>query len=106
MSSDSVSRAEGRGESARGTDAGLGVRYELGIIGALWAREMLRLRREKSRWFGVVLQPLLFWAILGGGLRSYFAAGGGEGGEVDYMTWFFPGILMMIVLFTTIFATI
>lgn len=106
MSSESVTSAEGRGEAAQQGESGLGLRYELGIIGALWAREMLRLRREKSRWFGVVLQPLLFWAILGGGLRSYFTAGSGEGGEVDYMTWFFPGILMMIVLFTTIFATI
>lgn len=80
------------------------LRYELGLVGALWRRDMLRLRKEPSRWFGVVLQPLLFWAIIGSGMGESFQLPGAEG--VSYLTYFYPGILMMIVLFTTIFGTI
>src|SRR5690606_3335369 len=78
--------------------------YELGLMGAMWRRDMLRLKREPSRWLGVVLQPLLFWAIIGGGMSESFEMKGAEG--VDYLTYFYPGILVMIILFTTIFATI
>ncbi|MFT5434609.1 MAG: daunorubicin resistance ABC transporter membrane protein, partial [Myxococcota bacterium] len=77
---------------------------EFGIIAALWRRDLLRLQRERSRWMGVVLQPLLFWLIIGSGMADTFAIAGA--GDVDYLEWFFPGILMMIVLFTVIFATI
>jgi daunorubicin resistance ABC transporter membrane protein len=77
---------------------------EFGIIAALWRRDLLRLQRERSRWMGVVLQPLLFWLIIGSGMADTFAIAGA--GNVDYLEWFFPGILMMIVLFTAIFATI
>jgi daunorubicin resistance ABC transporter membrane protein len=77
--------------------------YELGIISALWWRDMLRLLRERTRWLGVVLQPVLFWLIIGGGLSETFAIEGAQG--VSYLEYFFPGVLVMIVLFTTIFAT-
>lgn len=75
---------------------------EWGVVSALWRRDLLRLVRERSRWLGVVLQPLLFWAILGAGMGGF--AGGAPGGT-DYLAFSFPGILVMVVLFTTIFAT-
>lgn len=75
---------------------------ELGTISALWQRDMLRLRKEKSRWLGVVLQPMLFWVIIGSGMTAGFSLPGGG----DYLSYFYPGILVMIVLFTTIFASI
>lgn len=77
--------------------------YDLGLIAALWRRDMLRLKRERSRWLGVVLQPLLFWLVIGSGIAPNFMP---ANAAVGYMEFFFPGILVMIVLFTSIFATI
>lgn len=77
---------------------------EFGLIYALWRRDMLRLRGEPSRWLGVVLQPLMFWAIIGAGMGDTFRIAGAE--SVDYLQYFFPGILVMTVLFTAIFSTI
>lgn len=74
---------------------------ELGLISALWQRDMLHLVREKSRWIGIVAQPLIFWALLGTGLGGLGTPAAGT----TYLGWFFPGILAMVVLFTAVFAT-
>jgi ABC-2 type transport system permease protein len=76
---------------------------ELGVIRALAWRDTLRLMRERTRWLGLVAQPLLFWAIIGGGMSESFVPAGAEG--VDAFTYFYPGILGMVVLFTSIFST-
>jgi ABC-2 type transport system permease protein len=78
------------------------LRIELGLIKALWFRDLIRIARERSRWLGVVLQPLLFWVVIGSGMADTFKP---EGLKSDYLHFFFPGILVMIVLFTTIFAS-
>lgn len=78
--------------------------YEWSTVVTLWKRDMLRLMRERSRWFGVILQPLIFWLIMGSGLARNFQVDGMDG--LNYLTYTFPGILVMIILFTTIFATI
>ncbi len=76
----------------------------LGLLMALWRRELLRLRRERSRWFGIALQPLLFWVILGAGFSPSFRLDAAPG--VGYSGFFFPGTIVMVVLFTAIFSTI
>ena len=76
----------------------------MNVISALWWRDMLRFKKERSRWFGVVAQPLMFWAIIGLGLSSSFKMPGAE--KISYSTFFFPGTLVMCVLFTTVFASI
>ena len=78
-------------------------RAQWGTFVALWKRDMLHLIRQRSRWAGVVLQPLLFWFVIGSGMRSVFRIEGLEG--IDYLSYFFPGILAMVVLFTAVFAT-
>jgi daunorubicin resistance ABC transporter membrane protein len=65
---------------------------------------MLRLWRERSRWFGVILQPLIFWLIIGSGMANSFKAPTSMG--MDYLQYTYPGIMVMIILFTSIFATI
>ena len=77
---------------------------ELGLVACLWKREMLRVARERSRWLGALAQPLLFWIITGTGMAKSFRIPGHE--EVTAMQYFFPGMLVMIILFTTIFSTI
>lgn len=77
---------------------------ERGLVACLWKRELLRVRRERARWIGALSQPLLFWLIVGGGLKSTFRIPGAE--HVGSLQFFFPGMLVMVILFTTIFATI
>ncbi len=52
---------------------------------------------------GALGQPLLFWSIFGLGLGGAFRVPGAEG--LDYLEYFYPGVLVMIVLFTSIFST-
>jgi ABC-2 type transport system permease protein len=62
-----------------------------------------RFVREKSRVAGALFQPLLFWVMLGSGMASTFVLPGARG--VSYSQYFFPGVLVMVVLFTAIFTT-
>src|SRR6202795_2467706 len=69
----------------------------------LWWREIVRFYRQKSRVVGVLASPLLFWVVIGSGFGTSFRSGAGQG-EQHYMDYFYPGALIMIVLFTSIFA--
>lgn len=71
----------------------------------LWWREQVRFFRQGSRVFGAFVQPLMFWALFGSGLRASFQAPVG-GGQMGYLEYFFPGTVVMILLFTAIFSTI
>lgn len=52
------------------------------------------------------MTPVVFWLLLGLGMGNAFQTPEGGGGEGDYLAYFFPGMLVMVVLFTAIFATI
>ncbi len=69
----------------------------------LWWREIVRFYRQKSRVVGVLASPLVFWIVLGSGFGSSFRSGAGQAQE-HYMDYFYPGTLILIVLFTSIFA--
>lgn len=66
------------------------------VVGALAWRELVRFFRQRSRVIGGFVQPVLFWLLFSEGLR---------GSDLGY-AHFFPGTLVMILLFTAIFATI
>jgi ABC-2 type transport system permease protein len=68
----------------------------LPVVGTLAQRELVRFFRQKNRVFGALGQPIIFWLLFGAGLRT---------SDLDYRH-FFPGTLVMILLFTAIFATI
>src|SRR5690348_14480950 len=68
---------------------------------SLWRREIVRFYRQRSRVIGVLLSPLLFWVTIGSGFGSSFRSGAGD---QHYLQYFFPGALLMIVLFTSIFT--
>ena len=74
-------------------------------VGTLWWREIIRFVRQRSRLFGAFAQPLVFWVLLGGGMNSSFRPAPGAGGA-SYIEYFFPGVMIMVLLFTAIFATI
>ena len=68
----------------------------LPVIMTLAHRELVRFFRQRNRVFGALGQPIIFWLLFSEGLR---------GNQLDY-AHFFPGTLVMILLFTAIFATI
>jgi len=69
----------------------------------LWWREIVRFYRQKGRVIGVIGSPLVFWAVLGSGFGTSFRSGGGAG-QQHYLDYSYPGILILIVLFTSIFT--
>ena len=69
----------------------------------LWWREIVRFYRQKGRVIGVLASPLVFWAVLGSGFGTSFRSGGGAG-QQHYLDYSYPGILILIVLFTSIFT--
>lgn len=64
-------------------------------------REVVRFLRQRNRVIGAVGQPLLFWLLFGTGLNQSFRFQGSSFSE-----YFIPGTLVLILLFTAIFATI
>jgi ABC-2 type transport system permease protein len=68
----------------------------------LWWREIVRFYRQRARVVGVIASPLLFWIVIGSGFGSSFRSGQGSGQH--YLNYFYPGTLVMIVLFTAIFT--
>lgn len=89
------------GNSTR--EAARGPGFELGLVIALWRRDTLRLLRERTRWIGVVAQPLMLWVILGAGFSESLTIPGADG--VSSTQFLYPGILGMVLLFTSIFST-
>ncbi len=71
----------------------------------LWWREIVRFLRQRSRVLGALLQPLVFWVLLGAGLRASFRPPGTPEGT-NYAEYFYPGVVTLALLFTAIFATI
>ncbi len=69
----------------------------------LWWREIVRFYRQRSRVIGVIASPVLFWLVIGSGFGTSFRSGGSAGQE-HYLDYFYPGALIMIVLFTSIFT--
>ncbi len=69
-------------------------------------RELLRFFRQRTRVVGALGQPLIFWVLFGAGLHGSFAAPQWAPSGMSYQEYFFPGVAVMIVLFTAIFSTI
>lgn len=78
-----------------------------GTYGAygLAERELKRFLRQPNRVFGALAQPILFWVMFGAGLSSSFRPSAGAT-TMSYWEYFFPGSVVLILLFTAIFATI
>ncbi|MEI6790699.1 MAG: ABC transporter permease [Myxococcaceae bacterium] len=77
---------------------------DLRMIFVLWARELLRMTKEPTRLLGVVVQPLIFWIVIGAGFVPSFHVT--ENASLNYQDFFFVGVIAMVVLFAAIFSTI
>ena len=68
----------------------------------LWWREIVRFYRQPGRVVGVLASPLVFWLVLGSGFGNSLRAT--DGTQQHYLDYFYPGTLILIVLFTSIFT--
>jgi ABC-2 type transport system permease protein len=75
-------------------------------------RDLFRFAQERSRWLGAVLQPLIFWAMMGFGMGDSFQLKSNTGSAAalapsasGYAAYFFPGSLVLVALFTAMFAS-
>ncbi len=59
----------------------------------LWQRELVRFYRQPSRVVGALGTAFLFWLVLGYGIP-----------QSNYQVYFFPGTILMSVMFTCIFS--
>jgi ABC-2 type transport system permease protein len=66
----------------------------------LWKRQLTRFIRKKETIIGAIGQPIIFLLVFGFGLNPIYA----KAGEGNYMQFLSPGIVVMTVLFTSIFT--
>jgi ABC-2 type transport system permease protein len=71
---------------------------------ALAIREFTRFMRQPQRVVGAIAQPIMFWLFLGSGFSASFRAPGME--QVSYLEYFYPGVMLMMMLFASIFSSI
>ncbi len=72
---------------------------------SLWRRELVRFLRQPSRLVSALGTPLVLWLLVGTGLTASFRMPDGPPG-VSFLEYFFPGTLVLLVLFASIFANI
>jgi ABC-2 type transport system permease protein len=59
-------------------------------VATLWHRDLIRFWRERSRVFGFIGAPALFWLVLGSGWGN--------------LGFFYPGALTLTVMFSAVFS--
>lgn len=77
-----------------------------GVVYALTIRELVRFFRQRTRLIGALGQPFIFWILFGTGLRGSFQPPEWAPPELTYQQYFFPGVAVLILMFTAIFSTI
>ncbi|MDB5321584.1 MAG: multidrug efflux pump, inner rane subunit [Phycisphaerales bacterium] len=73
---------------------------------SLAKRELVRFLRQRNRIIGALATPIVFWLLIGAGMGRSFQGAPGGGGDGNYLRYFYPGTVLMILLFTAIFSTI
>ena len=76
------------------------------VISALWKREVIKFIRDPNRVVGALLQPLVFWLLLGFGFQDTFQLPEPGSMHVPYLEFLFPGMLTLVALFTALFSTL
>jgi ABC-2 type transport system permease protein len=77
--------------------------YDLATARVLWRRDLVRFFRQPSRLAGALGQPVIFWLVIGTGMTSTFRM---PGSPLGYLQFFYPGVVLMVVLFAAIFTTV
>ncbi|HEB12878.1 MAG TPA: ABC transporter [Actinobacteria bacterium] len=80
----------------------------LRAVYSIWLRDLIRYRRDRYRVISSLAQPALFLFVFGNGLARGLSMSVEKtgGGSENYVTFIFPGILGMTLLFTSIFTAV
>ena len=78
------------------------LRHDLRAVKIVLHRELLRFFYDRTRMISQLVQPVLWLLIMGTGLSSLVASGGG----VNLKTFIFPGVIAMSVIASSVFAAI
>jgi ABC-2 type transport system permease protein len=81
-----------------------GLRHDMRAVGIVWRRELLRFRGDPLRAITTLVQPFLFFFILGTGLSNLAGGSLPHSSTFDFKTFIYPGVLAMSVLFTAMFS--
>jgi len=74
-------------------------------VTTLWRREIIRFYRQRGRLVGALGTPLVFWILIGSGVGETFRPAGAPD-DFNYLLYFYPGTILLMLLFTAIFSTI
>ena len=72
----------------------------LGVIYALWLRELKRYLRSRSQIIASLGQPLMYLLVLGFGLGPVFE----RAGQGNYLQFVAPGVIGMSIMFSSVFS--
>jgi ABC-2 type transport system permease protein len=72
----------------------------VGVVFALWLREVKRYLRSRPQIAASLGQPLMYLLVLGFGLGPVFE----RAGQGDYLQFVAPGVIGMTILFSSIFS--
>ena len=72
----------------------------LGVIYALWMRELKRYLRSRSQIIASLGQPLMYLLVLGFGLGPVFE----RAGQGNYLQFVAPGVIGMSIMFSSVFS--
>lgn len=76
--------------------------FERGTVTVLWWRDLLHFVQQRSRLAGALATPLLLWLMIGAGIAPSFSS---DPGGPGYMEYFFPGVILLLILQVSISAT-
>ena len=77
---------------------------DLRAVKMVWKRELIRYARNRIRIVTSLAQPVLFLFVLGSGLSPIVSTSAGP--HVSFVTFMFPGVIAMTILFTAIFSAV
>jgi ABC-2 type transport system permease protein len=75
---------------------------DLRVVAAMWRRELLRYRRDRSQWFGGVSRAILWLIILGYGIGASYTNIEGY----TYTQYILPGVAALNIIFASMQSAI
>jgi ABC-2 type transport system permease protein len=81
---------------------GLRALLDLDAILMLWQRDIVRFVRERTQLYGSLARTVVWLFIMGAGLRGSVRVPGG----ISYMTFVFPGMMAMAIIFSSLQSAI
>ena len=76
------------------------------VVQSLAWRELARFFRQRNRVIGAIGTPLFMWLLFGLGLDRSFSVATSADTNTSFLEYYFPGSLVLILMFTAIYTTI